>query len=164
MRGVRDKLNPTENPYEKSNIYPHEKPNGNQSNLPLLLPLDLPCCRRRICLAAIARSNPNGLRLTWVCVEVKFFGLFMEFSGLLMEFSGKEWGKRRTLDRWRKMRKRRKRKKIHCVRERMMFRKATLLQAYNVSGKVKGMGRGERERESNFFYYFADVSDQDWLV
>ena len=29
MRGVRDKLNPTENPYEKSNINPHEKPNGN---------------------------------------------------------------------------------------------------------------------------------------
>ena len=52
MRGVRDKLNPTENPYEKSNINPHEKPNGNQSNLPPLLPPDLPCYRHRICLAA----------------------------------------------------------------------------------------------------------------
>ena len=98
MRGVRDKLNPTENPYEKSNINPHEKPNGNQSNLPPLLPPDLPCCRRRICLAAIARSNPNGLRLIWVCVEVKFFGLFMEFSGILMEFSDEERSKRRKLD------------------------------------------------------------------
>ena len=84
----------------------------------LLLPPHLPCCRHRICLTAIARSNPNGIRLTWVCIEVKFFGLFMEFSGLLMEFSSKERGKRIKLDRWRKMRERRKRKKIHRVRER----------------------------------------------
>ena len=58
------------------------------------------CCRCdcRIYLAAIARSNPNRLRLTWVCVEVKFFGLFMEFSGLLMEFSNEERGERRQLD------------------------------------------------------------------
>ena len=77
----------------------------------LLLPPHMPCCRRRICLVAIARSNPNGIRLTWVCVEVKFFGLFMEFFG-------KERGKRRKFDRWRKMRERRKRKKIHRVRER----------------------------------------------
>ena len=35
-------------------------------------------------------------------------------------------------------------------RERIVFRKASLLQADNVSGKVK--------RESSSYYYFADVS------
>ena len=60
--------------------------------------------------------------------------------------------------------KKKKKENSPCERKRIVFRKATLLQAYNVSGKVKGMGRGDRKRESNFFYYFADVSDQDWLV
>ena len=37
----------------------------------------------------------------------------------------------------------------------------TLFQAFNVFGKVREMGKGERERE-NVFLLFADVSDQDW--
>ena len=92
MRGVRDKLNPTKNPYEKSNI-------THMKNPMEISQICRHCCCCHICLAAIARSNPNGLRLTWVCVEGKFFGLFMEFSGILMEFSGEERGKRRQFDR-----------------------------------------------------------------
>ena len=59
---------------------------------------------RRICLVAIARSNLNGLRLKWVCVEVKFFGLFMEFFGLL-SFPLKKGAKEENLigeERWEK--------------------------------------------------------------
>ena len=78
------------------------------------------CCHRIYLVAAATASallplHPTQMdfRLTWVCVEVKFFGLFMEFSDLLMEFSSEERGKRR------------KRKKIHQERERerIVFRK-----------------------------------------
>ena len=34
---------------------------------------------------------------------------------------------------------------------------------WHVSGKVREMGREERERE-NAFLLFADVSGQDWLA
>ena len=57
--------------------------------------------------------------------------------------------------------KKKKKENSPCERKRIVFRKATLLQAYNVSGKVRGMGRGEKV---DFFYYFADVSGQDWLA
>ena len=40
---------------------------------------------------------------------------------------------------------------------------STLFQAFNVSGKVSEMGRGERERK-DVFLLFVDVSDQDWLA
>ena len=40
---------------------------------------------------------------------------------------------------------------------------STLFQGFNVSGKVREMGRGERERE-NVFLLFADVLGQDWLA
>nr|POE45113.1 meiotic recombination protein dmc1 like [Quercus suber] len=36
-------------------------------------------------LAAITGSNPNGLRLTWVCIEVKIFGLAYGLTEALME-------------------------------------------------------------------------------
>ena len=39
---------------------------------------------------------------------------------------------------------------------------STLLQAFNVSGKVREMLRGERKRENGFF--FANVLGQDWLA
>ena len=61
MRGVRDKLNPTENPYEKSNRNSHEKPNGNQSNLPP----DLPCCCRRRRIALLPSPDPTQMDLDW---------------------------------------------------------------------------------------------------
>jgi len=46
----------------------------------------------------LSKNAENGLRLTWVCVEVKLFGLFMEFSSLFMGISGEERGERRRLD------------------------------------------------------------------
>ena len=39
----------------------------------------------------------------------------------------------------------------------------TLFQAFNVSGKVREMRRGSRERK-NIFLLFADVPGQDWLA
>ena len=39
----------------------------------------------------------------------------------------------------------------------------TLFQAFNVSGKVREMRRGQREGK-NIFLLFADVSGQDWLA
>ena len=62
------------------------------------------------------------------------------------------------------MKKGAKKENLPCERERIVFRKATLLQAYNISGRVRGMGIGERKRESNFFYYSTDVLSQDWLA
>ena len=44
---------------------------------------------------------------------------------------------------------------------------STLLQAFNIFGKLREMGRGERKRENSFFFfynYFAVVSSQDWLA
>ena len=44
---------------------------------------------------------------------------------------------------------------------------STLLQAFNIFGKLREMGRGERKRENGFFFfynYFAVVSSQDWLA
>ena len=46
----------------------------------------------------LSKNVENGLRLTWVCVEVKFSGLFMGFFGLFMGFSDEERGVRRKLD------------------------------------------------------------------
>ena len=40
---------------------------------------------------------------------------------------------------------------------------STLFQAFNVSGKVREMRRGERDRK-NIFLLFADVPGQDWLA
>ena len=40
---------------------------------------------------------------------------------------------------------------------------STLFQAINVSGKVREMRKGERDRK-NIFLLFADVPGQDWLA
>ena len=45
------------------------------------------------------------------------------------------------------------------MKKREIVAPSTLLQAFNISRKVREMGRGEREREKMvFYYYFADVS------
>ena len=60
--------------------------------------------------------------------------------------------------------KKQKKENSPCERESIVFRKTTLLQAYHVSGKLKGMGREQRKSEISFLFYFADVSGQDWLA
>ena len=46
------------------------------------------------------------------------------------------------------------------MKKREIVAPSKLLQAFNISGKVREMGRGERKRENCylFIYYFANVS------
>ena len=49
------------------------------------------------------------------------------------------------------------------MKKREAMAPSTLFQAFNVSGKVREMGRGERGRK-NILLLFADVPGQDWLA
>ena len=46
------------------------------------------------------------------------------------------------------------------MKKREIVAPSKLLQAFNIFGKVREMGRGERKRENGylFIYYFANVS------
>ena len=40
-------------------------------------------------------------------------------------------------------------------KKREIVAPSMLLQAFNVSGKMREMGRGERKRENGFFFFFG---------
>ena len=49
------------------------------------------------------------------------------------------------------------------MKKREAVAPSTLFRAFNVSGKVREMIRGERKRK-NVFLLFVDMSGRDWLA